>query len=97
MAVIPPGFRGEWNRTLADCRSGPPESRLVLWADRVVFGESAGPVQSVTRPHDDEVGIAVDLSDEGRRWTAHHRFRLSGDGRRLTDIGSGGRIRYRCE
>jgi hypothetical protein len=96
-AVIPSRFRGEWRGPPADCGTGQRGSGLVLWADRMAFRESAGPVLSVTRHQNDEIGIAVALADERGRWTAHHRFRLSDDGRTLTDVGSGGQIRHRCE
>lgn len=95
--TIPPRFQGEWNRVPADCGSGRNDSRLVLSGDRVRFHESSGRVMSVTRHGEDEVGIAVEMSGEGERWTAHYRFRLSQDGRELTDVGNGsGWVRYRC-
>lgn len=95
--IIPTRFQGEWNRVPADCGSGRNDSRLVLSGDRVRFHESSGRVMSVTRHGEDEVGIAVEMSGEGERWTAHYRFRLSRDGRELTDVGNGsGWVRYRC-
>lgn len=94
--AIPPRFRGEWNRVPADCGTGLNDSRLMLSSDRVAFYESGGPVASVTHHGDDEIGVAVELAGEGQCWTAHYRFRLSDDGRTLTDIGSGGLVRHRC-
>jgi hypothetical protein len=52
----------------------------------------------VTPYGDDEIGIAVEMTGEGERWTAHYRFRLSEDGRTLTDVGNDADLtRYRCE
>jgi hypothetical protein len=95
--IIPPRFRGEWNRVPADCGSGRNDSRLVLSADRVRFHESSGRVVSVALHGGNEVGIAVEMTGEGDRWTAHYRFRLSENGRELTDVGNGsGWVRQRC-
>lgn len=96
--VVPPRFHGEWNRNVADCGSGLNDSRLMLSADRVGFHESTGRILSTTHYGANEVGISLEMSGEGERWAARYRFRLSHDGRELTDVGNGGRwVRYRCE
>lgn len=97
IAPVPSRFRGEWNRVPADCGTGRNDSRLVLSIDRAAFHESGGRIVSVTRHASDGIGIAVEMSGEGERWIARYRFRLSEDGRRLTDVGdSAGLTRYRC-
>jgi len=93
---IPAGFRGEWNADLKACGSGRSDSRLFVSPDQVFFYESIGEVKSVVvTGHTLEV--SMEMAGEGERWDSTHRFRLSDDGKTLTDITEGeGFARQRC-
>jgi hypothetical protein len=93
-ATIPERFRGEWNSTLSDCGTGNNESKLVIAADRIEFYESSGPVQSATAD-DNELSVVVRLTGEGETRDATYAYRISEDGRTLTDAGTG-MARQRC-
>ena len=93
--TIPASFRGEWNTDAAACGSGGNESRLVIAADTIRFYESSGPVQSAS-VDDNELTVVVRLTGEGETRDATYRFRLSADGRTLTDADSG-LARQRCD
>lgn len=93
--TIPARFRGEWNTDAAACGSGSNESRLVIAADTIRFYESSGPVQSAS-VDDNELTVVARLTGEGETRDATYRFRLSADGRTLTDADSG-LARQRCD
>lgn len=95
VATIPPSFQGEWNTDAAACGSGSNESRLVISADTMRFYESSGPVQSAS-VDGNELTVVVRLTGEGETRDATYRFRLSADGRTLTDADSA-LARQRCE
>ena len=77
------------------CGSGGNESRLVISADTMRFYESSGPVQSAS-VDGNELTVVVRLTGEGETREAIYRFRLSADGRTLTDADSA-LARQRCE
>ena len=95
--VVPSSFRGEWNETLEDCGTAS-EGRLVITADRIDFPASRGPITSVAPENASEIWILAELArDQGRCWEALYRYRLSPDGKALTDTGDEfGTTRYRC-
>ena len=93
--TIPARFHGEWNTDAAACGSGSNDSRLVIAADTIRFYESSGPVQSAS-VDDNELTVVVRLTGEGETRDATYRFRLSADGRTLTDADSG-LARQRCD
>ena len=95
VGTIPARFRGEWNTDTAACGSGSNDSRLVIAADTIRFYESSGPVQSASAD-DNELTVVVRLTGEGETRDATYRFRLSADGRTLTDADSG-LARQRCD
>ena len=95
VATIPASFQGEWNTDAAACGSGSNESRLVISADTMRFYESSGPVQSAS-VDGNELTVVVRLTGEGETREATYRFRLSADGRTLTDADSA-LARQRCE
>jgi hypothetical protein len=73
------------------------ESQLSIAADRIAFHESSGTIQSVAGD-DSDLTVVARLTGEGETREATYRFRLSADGRTLTDIGSGtGMTRRRCD
>lgn len=94
-ATIPTRFRGEWNTDAAACGTGGNESRLLIAADTMRFYESSGPVQSASMDGN-ELTVTVRLTGEGETRDATYRFRLSADGRTLTDADSA-LARQRCD
>ena len=67
----------------------------MIAADTIRFYESSGPVQSAS-VDDNELTVVVRLTGEGETRDATYRFRLSADGRTLTDADSG-LARQRCD
>jgi len=94
-ASLPAGFLGEWNATPVDCGTGRNETRLSISADRLEFHESSGPVTSVTAAGELEVSGTVELTGEGETRAQPFQFKLSPDGKALTDA-DGGLVRSRC-
>jgi hypothetical protein len=92
---VPERFQGEWQGDPGACGTSS-EGRLHIGPESVRFHESNGTVQAL---HVDEerLDVALQLRGEGHAWEATYRFRLSDDGRRLTDLSSGnGMVRLRC-
>lgn len=95
--VVPAAFLGEWAADAAACARPGDESRLRIDADRIAFHESSGAIQSVASG-DSDLTVVAQLIGEGETREAAYRFRLSGDGNTLTDIGTGmGMVRRRCD
>jgi hypothetical protein len=95
--TVPARFLGEWAIDAAACTSPGHESQLGITADRIAFHESNGTIQSVAGD-DSNLTVVARLTGEGETREATYRFRLSADGRTLTDIGSGtGMARQRCD
>lgn len=94
-ASIPGRFQGEWQRDRGACgRAG--EGRLLIGPATVRFHQGRGRLQAL-HAEDGRLDLALQLHGEGRTWEATYRFRLSDDGRRLTDLSSGnGLVRLRC-
>ncbi|HEX6859696.1 MAG TPA: hypothetical protein VF138_05785 [Caulobacteraceae bacterium] len=87
-------FRGEWNSKLEDCGTGNNDSRLVIGADTIAFHESSGPIKSVGIDGRTAT-FTSELSGEGETFDFSRTFRLSEDGKALTDLASG-LTRQRC-
>jgi hypothetical protein len=95
--VIPQPFRGEWNMEMADCGSSRNDSVLRLESRTVKYFDSAGPLRAVvTRGRD--IALVAELSGEGETRLHVAQFRLSRDGRTLTDLlTEPALVRYRCK
>jgi len=84
-ATVPNGFRGKWTGSRNKC-GVPSEGSLAIYADRIDFYESRGRVLAVKAISEREVEVTLELSGEGHVWRRMVRFRLSEDGRSLTDV-----------
>ena len=80
---VPKQFRGNWAGSLAQCGT-TSESSLTVYANRVRFYESRGPVHRVRGISDMEIEVELELSGEGEVWRSTLRFRLSDNERTLT-------------
>ena len=85
LAAVPPAFIGEWNSDPKDCGKGHGEGTLTIEAHRIFFYESGGPIEAVTMKAPGLIQIAAKLTGEGETWTDVTSFRLSADGKTLTD------------
>lgn len=83
--TMPDAFRGEWASSAAECGSAA-EGRLRIGRDAITFYESEGAVTRVVMQDPREASVELRLSGEGETWTDARRFRLSEDGRTLTDL-----------
>jgi hypothetical protein len=84
-ATVPDRFRGRWAGSQAKCGVSS-ESSLAIYADRIDFYASRGRVLAVKVVSEKEVEVELESSGEGVVWRAVRRFRLSEDGRSLTDV-----------
>lgn len=100
VAAVPAAFIGEWNSDPKDCGKGHGEGTLTIEAHRIFFYESGGPVEAVTLKEPRLIQIAAKLTGEGETWTDVTSFRLSADGKTLTDASVPGEerpfVRVRC-
>jgi hypothetical protein len=85
IATVPAAFIGEWNSDPKDCGKGHGEGTLTIEAHRIFFYESGGPIEAVTMKEPRLIQIAAKLTGEGETWTDVTSFRLSADGKTLTD------------
>jgi len=85
LSAVPAGFIGEWNSDPKDCGKGHGEGSLTIEAHRIFFYESGGPIDAVTQKAPNLIQIAAKLTGEGETWTDVTTFRLSADGKTLTD------------
>jgi hypothetical protein len=98
--AIPDQFRGEWRGDLKSCAYGQhDELRLAITDKFVSFYESSGVVRAaVSRGR--EITMILEVSaEENLHWVAPIQFKLSHDGKRLTDTTTqlGPKtVRYRC-
>ena len=83
--TVPDQFRGRWAGTQTKC-GVPSESSLAIYADRIDFYASRGRVLTVKVVSETEVEVELESSGEGQVWRSIRRFRLSEDGRSLTDV-----------
>lgn len=92
--TIPVRFHGTWAADSEACADGGDTTHLVIRASTVEFYESIGQVTAV-EAGDGEINAALELTGEGQTWEDRYGFRISEDGRTLTDTGSG-LVRVRC-
>lgn len=94
--TVPAAFRGRWAADATACGKPADESQLDLQANRAAFFEGSGPIKSVV-VDGDVVTLVAELSAEGEIDETTYAFRLSDNGRTLTDISTGpGMVRHRC-
>lgn len=91
---IPPRFQGRWAADSAACTQPAHASALELDLGRVAFHESEGPVVRAG-VSGDTLTVTATLMGEGETRDATYRFRISDDGRTLTDLDHG-LVRQRC-
>lgn len=93
---VPRKFQGEWNMKLSDCGTSLNDSVLYLQRSIIRYYESVGPVHAtVTKGF--ELALIAELSGEGETRVHAAQYRLSRDGRTLTDMsGTPALKRYRC-
>jgi hypothetical protein len=89
--TIPEQFHGVWAGSESDCALGFPESILTIGAKQVDFYASRSRVLSIAVDGEMELAVLLEASGEGESWLATWQFRLSPDGKELTDM-TGGRI-----
>lgn len=94
--TVPRAFQGEWNMRPADCGSALNDSLLRLRSGQIEYYESAGPLRAaVARGR--ELALIAELRGEGETRLHVAQFRLSRDGRTLTEVGgTPPLVRYRC-
>lgn len=95
---VPPAFLGEWNYTPAACGKDNDDSRLYIGPNSLRFWESSGPIMAVKVHSPREISITARLSGEGETSVEVTRFRLSADGKALSQISVDGPpfVRRRC-
>jgi hypothetical protein len=84
-AKIPERFHGKWAGNQSECRR-PSESTLYIAENQFEFWESRGPVRSVKSVGTLEIEVELESTGERSTWRDSRRFRLSQDGRTLTDF-----------
>ncbi len=93
---IPREFQGEWNMRLVDCGSALNDSLLELRSNKISYYESSGPVRAIVK-RGRELALLAEVSGEGQTRVHAAHFRLSRDGRTLTDeLSTPPFVRYRC-
>ncbi|MBO9574816.1 MAG: hypothetical protein J7494_03680 [Sphingobium sp.] len=75
--VIPAGFLGHWSETQAGCSKKGDMSRLIVYADTLVFYESQGKVTAVHALGPGEISIDARYDGEGETWSRSSRLRLA--------------------
>ena len=98
--LVPERFQGEWNAKPRDCGTAGNESRLRIGADSIRFYEGAGSLRAVLpQPGNAELVLVTQLWSDGQARLAYRQYRVSADGRTLTDVTAGergGLVRQRC-
>lgn len=94
---IPPQFQGEWNIDISDCGTDLNDSRLRIERKQIRHYESRDLVQAVVTDGRREIALITHSRGEGAARLSTLQYRLSADGRRLTDIRNEQElVRYRC-
>lgn len=95
--VIPAGFQGEWNIVKRDCGTSRNDSGLRIAGKLIQQFESRGKVLSVVTRGKRELAVILESSGEGETWLETQHYRLSANGKELTDARSeAAPVRYRC-
>lgn len=93
---VPREFHGEWNMRVADCGRALNDSVLEIRSNKITYYESSGPVHAVIK-RGRRLALLAELSGEGETRVHAAHFRLSRDGRTLTDeLSAPPLVRYRC-
>lgn len=96
-ASVPSQFHGEWNIDIKDCGTSLNDSRLRIGPTRIRHYESVDNVLAVVVEGRREIAMIAKSSGEGDTRLATLQYKLSADGRRLTDIRNEQPVvRYRC-
>lgn len=94
---VPAAFQDLWAGAGKSCRPGADSSQLRFTADRMRYFRVDAPILKLQRRGAREIVLETDflMGDVYERRT--FRFRLSADGRQLTEIGPvGSTVRKRC-
>jgi hypothetical protein len=94
-ATVPQQFRGDYAADTAACTAAGHVTHLGIDASRIAFHESSGEITAVEHRGND-IDITANLTGEGETREATYHFRLSDDGRTLTDTDHG-MARQRCD
>lgn len=96
-SAVPARFQGDWASGLKQCGSPTDDLRLTIGASTIRFYESAGAIKAVVTNGEHELALISELAGEGERWLDVSHFRLSDDGKTLTDVSTEPAVvRYRC-
>lgn len=97
-ATVPARFQGAWSASPKPCGDETDDSRLVIEPARIRFYESGGAIAAVVTKGESDLALIAELSGEGETWLAYTHFRLSADGKTLTDVTdeSTPMARHRC-
>jgi hypothetical protein len=95
---VPAAFHGLWSPPGKSCERGAEPQQLEFTAARMRYGRLAdSPVLKLRRPNPREIAFESDMLTGDVYETRQFRFRLSANGRRLTEIGPGGQqVRNFC-
>ncbi len=97
-AAVPERFVGTWSGSPTSCDSDADDLVLRLSSHHISYWESDGPIRAVV-VRGNEIALIAELSGEGETWLNTAMFKLSQNGRTLTDnISIPGKevVRYRC-
>ena len=95
--AIPITLQGRWTGTNERCGDRAAAQALELTAASLIFHESVGTVQRVTREGEGRLAVVANFTGEGESWTRTLMLRPSTDGQQLTITNDGTAIvRKRC-
>lgn len=94
--AVPPRFQGQWGSDQKHCGTDD-DSRLTIGAGQIRFYESGGSIKAVVMQGQSDLAVIIALSGEGETWLDYRHFRLSADGKTLTDVTVEPElVRHRC-
>lgn len=89
-------FQGQWGSDQKHCGTDD-DSRLTIGAGQIRFYESGGSIKAVVMQGQSDLAVIIALSGEGETWLDYRHFRLSADGKTLTDVTVEPElVRHRC-
>lgn len=95
--AIPIALQGNWTGTNERCGDKAAVQALKITAASLIFHESVGAVQRVSREPDGRLAVVASFTGEGDSWTRTLILRPSVDGRQLTVANDGAAVvRKRC-
>jgi hypothetical protein len=95
VGLVPAAFQGDWDADAAACAGPAGPGRLAITPRELRIGGARGAVVSASQMREDEISLQSMAVDPSEFWTASHVFRLSPDGRALTEPATGA-VRRRC-